>query len=257
MKRLTSDKPVAEMRMFELAYNSCYIKDGKVRYRDYSLDEDARLLARRLLKDHADGDDAFTSDEDFDDWMVDYLQDGMDSTEGLIALFYRNLCAMADLREALKAYEDTGLSSEQIVEMDNLYAEKCREVAELKEYKELEAEMSGDLISRSALMQSLRNNVLIDVTPNLERAIDEQPTAYDVDKVVEDLKDSAIAHTIVGQEFEAAEFIISAAEERAISRGLNVAIEIVKRTRDNMDKTKNRDLEGHNEERSTINKTDK
>ena len=132
MKRLTSDKPVAEMRMFELAYNSCYIKDGKVRYRDYSLDEDARLLARRLLKDHADGDDAFTSDEDFDDWIVDCLQDGMDSTEGLIALFYRNLCAMADLREALKAYEDTGLSSEQIVEMDNLYAEKCREVAELK-----------------------------------------------------------------------------------------------------------------------------
>lgn len=45
-------------------------------------------------------------------------------------------------------------------------------------------EMSGDLISRSALMQSLRNNVLVDVTPNLERAIDEQPTAYDVDKVV-------------------------------------------------------------------------
>lgn len=39
---------------------------------------------------------------------------------------------MADLRETLKAYEDTGLSPEQIVEMDRLYAEKCREVAELK-----------------------------------------------------------------------------------------------------------------------------
>ena len=26
MKRLTSDKPVAEMGMFELAHNSCYIK---------------------------------------------------------------------------------------------------------------------------------------------------------------------------------------------------------------------------------------
>ena len=47
--------------------------------------------------------------------------------------------------------------------------------------------MSGDLISRSALMQSLRNNVLVDVTPNLEQAIEEQPTAYDVDKVVEQL----------------------------------------------------------------------
>lgn len=132
MKRLTSDKPVEEMGMFELAHNSCYIKEGKARYQDYSLDEDARALARALLKNHADGDDSFTCDEDFDDWMVDYLKDGMDSIEGLIALFYRNLWAMADLRETLKAYEDTGLLPEQIIEMDSLYAEKCREVAELK-----------------------------------------------------------------------------------------------------------------------------
>ena len=48
--------------------------------------------------------------------------------------------------------------------------------------------MINDLISRSVLMQSLRNNILIDVTPNLEQAIAEQPTAYDVDKVVEQLK---------------------------------------------------------------------
>ena len=31
--------------------------------------------------------------------------------------------------------------------------------------------MSNDLISRRALIQSLRNNVLVDVTPNLEQAI--------------------------------------------------------------------------------------
>ena len=49
--------------------------------------------------------------------------------------------------------------------------------------------MSGDLISRSALMQSLRGNVLVDVTPNLEQAIEEHPTAYDVDKVVEQIND--------------------------------------------------------------------
>lgn len=48
--------------------------------------------------------------------------------------------------------------------------------------------MSNDLISRSALMQSLRNNVLVDVTSNLEQAIEEQPVAYDVDKVVERLE---------------------------------------------------------------------
>ena len=106
MERLTVDKDVSEMGMFELAHNSCYAKDGKARYRDYDLDIDARELTRKLLKDHADGDDSFTDDEDFDDWMMDYLQDGMDSIEGLIALFYRNLWAMADLRERLAEYED-------------------------------------------------------------------------------------------------------------------------------------------------------
>lgn len=48
--------------------------------------------------------------------------------------------------------------------------------------------MNNDLISRSALLQSLRGNVLVDVTPDLEQAVEEQPTAYDVDKVVERLE---------------------------------------------------------------------
>ena len=51
--------------------------------------------------------------------------------------------------------------------------------------------MSNDLISRSALMQALRGNVLVDVTSNLEQAIAEQPTAYDLDKVIEDLEEYA------------------------------------------------------------------
>lgn len=121
MNRLTSDKPVAEMGMFELAHNSCYIKDGKARYRDYSMDEDARALTRMLLKNRADGDDAFTGDDDFDEEMIDYLQDGMGSIEGLIALFYRNLWAMSELREALKAYEDTGLSPDQVAELRKVW----------------------------------------------------------------------------------------------------------------------------------------
>ena len=40
-------------------------------------------------------------------------------------------------------------------------------------------------------MQSLRNNVLVDVTPNLEQAIEEQPVAYNLDKVVERLEEYA------------------------------------------------------------------
>ena len=51
--------------------------------------------------------------------------------------------------------------------------------------------MSNDLISRSALMQALRGNVLVDVTSNLEQAIAEQPTAYDPDKVIKDLEEYA------------------------------------------------------------------
>lgn len=34
---------------------------------------------------------------------------------------------------ALKAYEDTGLDPEQIRQIDRLYAEKCREVAKLRQ----------------------------------------------------------------------------------------------------------------------------
>lgn len=106
MKRLTSDKPVAEMGMYELALNSCYIKDGKVRVRDFENDSDARELTRKILEDIAD--DAFidNTDETFDGAITDYLQYGTSELVGLIAVFYRNLCAMADLRERLKKYED-------------------------------------------------------------------------------------------------------------------------------------------------------
>lgn len=38
--------------------------------------------------------------------MASMLSVGIDSTIGLLALFYRNLWAMADLREKLKYYED-------------------------------------------------------------------------------------------------------------------------------------------------------
>ena len=49
MERLTTDKPVSEMTMIELAYNGCYAKDGKARYRDYEKDIDAREFARNLI----------------------------------------------------------------------------------------------------------------------------------------------------------------------------------------------------------------
>lgn len=50
--------------------------------------------------------------------------------------------------------------------------------------------MSNDLISRSELLNRLRGNVLVEVTPELEKEIQEFPTAYDVDKVAEQVEHS-------------------------------------------------------------------
>ena len=106
MSKLTSDKKVSEMGMAELAHNSCYVENGKARYRDYELDMDARDLARNLMSTLTD-DELPLDDVSFDEEIIENLQyDCFSDIRGLIALFYRNLWAMADLREKLKYYED-------------------------------------------------------------------------------------------------------------------------------------------------------
>ena len=107
MSRLTTHKKVEEMSMMELAHNCCYA-DGKrnARYRDYNLDIDSRQLARSLMKDICNVDLTDLSDEEFEEYMGSMLQYEIDSTVGLLAVFYRNLWAMAGLREKLQAYED-------------------------------------------------------------------------------------------------------------------------------------------------------
>lgn len=107
MSRLTTHKKVEEMSMMELAHNCCYA-DGKrnARYRDYNLDTDGRELARQLAKDICDEDLKDLSDEEFDEYISSVLSAEIDSSIGLLAVFYRNLWAMAGLRERLQAYED-------------------------------------------------------------------------------------------------------------------------------------------------------
>ena len=106
MKRLTMDN-VEEMGMFSLAHNCCYIdENGNTRYRDFEIDIDARELAKGMLKEMTEDAVSFESDEDFDDWMGCYIgEDGICTQRGLIATFYQNLWAMAELREKLKYYE--------------------------------------------------------------------------------------------------------------------------------------------------------
>lgn len=107
MKKLTTNRNVTNMSMIELAYNSCYIDDEhNARYRDYDLDIDGRQLVKSLAKDICNEDLTDLSDEEFDEYMASMLSAGIDSTIGLLALFYRNLWAMADLRTRLKSYED-------------------------------------------------------------------------------------------------------------------------------------------------------
>lgn len=116
MERLTINKPVGEMGMYELAHNCCYSKDGNARFRDFEKDMDSRNFARKLMvayglwQDNVDCNVGASSellfDEHFDEAMIENLMIEPTNVEGLIALFYRNLWAMADLRETLKAYED-------------------------------------------------------------------------------------------------------------------------------------------------------
>lgn len=95
------------MSMIELAHNSCYADNKRnARYRDYEMDMDARDFARNLMVTLTK-DELPISDTEFDEEILDDLAiDPFSDVRGLIALFYRNLWAMANLRETLKKYED-------------------------------------------------------------------------------------------------------------------------------------------------------
>lgn len=105
--RLTTNKNVSDMGMFELAHNCCYIaEDGTGRYRDYEMDMDQRELTRKLMSTLV-GEELPLGEESFDEEMMDNLMiDPLEDVQGLIALLYHNMWAMADLREKLKRYED-------------------------------------------------------------------------------------------------------------------------------------------------------
>lgn len=107
MKKLTSNKKVSDMSIIELAHNSCYADNERnARYRDYEVDMDARDFARSLMVTLTK-DELPISDTEFDEEILDDLAiDPFSDVRGLIALFYRNLWAMANLRETLKKYED-------------------------------------------------------------------------------------------------------------------------------------------------------
>lgn len=62
-------------------------------------------------------------------------------------------CAVQECYRRLSEYEDTGLIPEQIREMDKLYTEKCREVAELKKNTLTGLEMANVAVSLMKLQK--------------------------------------------------------------------------------------------------------
>lgn len=85
------------------------------------------------------------------------------------------------------------------------------------------------LIDADRLMDNLRGNVLIDVTPELEDTIAQQPTAFDKEKVIEELKSWEKASHDAGIQSTYAELDNKASGYYQESRAYHRAIEIVEK----------------------------
>ncbi|WP_321028203.1 DUF551 domain-containing protein [Eisenbergiella tayi] len=114
MKRLTVDKSAREMTGTELAHNCMYAHDRWARYRDFEKDMDLFDFIRVFA--NAEKTELPADNEEAADMLLDGLQYSIDNPFGRVALVYNLMWAMADLRERLKAYEDTGLTPEEIMD---------------------------------------------------------------------------------------------------------------------------------------------
>lgn len=109
MERLTTDKPVEEMGMYELAHNCMINKDGEAWYRDFGREIRLRDLVRASLKEYENLEyyKRCDSDDYLDEQLVEWSQiPPEEDFYGLLSCFYVLAWSNADLREALKHYED-------------------------------------------------------------------------------------------------------------------------------------------------------
>jgi hypothetical protein len=103
MERLTNEN-VKEFGMYQLAHNHVFVKDGEAWYRDFDREVSARDLAKEMFA--RNGIEYPMDTDEFDEFMLDTLQDGYETIDGMIAMYYLSLWSMADVRESLKYYED-------------------------------------------------------------------------------------------------------------------------------------------------------
>lgn len=108
--RLTTDTPQGNL---EQALNLFYAKDGETWVRGYGehgADITLLDLTRKIVRRHTKYA-AFPetmSDSDISFTMAEWLVDGTDSIEGVLALLYHAGWVCAELRERLKRFENNG-----------------------------------------------------------------------------------------------------------------------------------------------------
>lgn len=71
----------------------------------------------REIKNHSQYDEQCDDDEILDEILFENLQYPADDIDGLIAVFSMLAWSHSDLRERLKAYENTGLTPEQVQQL--------------------------------------------------------------------------------------------------------------------------------------------
>ena len=129
--RLTTDTPKNNT---QTALNLFYVKDKETWVRGYGENgADITLfdLIRKLVRRHTKYA-AFPetmSDSDISFTMAEWLVDGTDSIEGVLALLYQAAWVCADLREHLKQFEDVAHGRWiPIPEYENKRCSACRTV---------------------------------------------------------------------------------------------------------------------------------
>jgi len=151
MDRLTTDKPCGNT---EAALNLFYIKDMETWVRGGGAAPDfpdVRLIdyMRDIVKKHDLNITLYEDDFNLAEGLNEALFDGTDTIEGIVATLNAAAWAFALFRKKLMAYEDTGLTPEEVQHWKKCIAtptikhlvEMCEKIeAERDRYKAAEAE---------------------------------------------------------------------------------------------------------------------
>lgn len=150
MKRLTTETPKDNL---EAALNLFYIKDHETWVRGYGpapeyADVSLFDLTRDIVKTHIQDAELPADNDNLSNMMPEWLMDGIDSAEGVVALLYTAAWAYAELRHKLMRYEDTGLEPEEIknaLDVNDIIPEINVTVDHLRDL--LQAEQEGRLVA--------------------------------------------------------------------------------------------------------------